>query len=73
MKGAAPMHRQRGVALILVMWVVAFMMVLLGRFSLLARTENLESPHMFDTPAARYDALAGVELALFELRNPDPL
>ena len=73
MKGAAPMHRQRGVALILVMWVVAFMMVLLGSFALIARTENLELHHMFDTTAARYDAIAGVELALFELRNPDPL
>jgi general secretion pathway protein K len=66
-------HRQRGVALILVMWVIALMAVLLGSFALIARTENLESRHMFDTTAARYDAIAGVELALFQLRNPDPL
>lgn len=63
----------RGVALILVMWVVAFMTVLLGSFALMARTENLESRHMFDTTAARYDAIAGVELALFQMRNPDPM
>ncbi|MBN8885882.1 MAG: general secretion pathway protein GspK [Rudaea sp.] len=73
MKRLRPMRRQGGVALILVMWVVALMAVLLGSFALIARTENLESRHMFDTTAARYDAIAGVELALFQLRNPDPL
>lgn len=64
-------HRQRGVALILVMWVIALMAVLLGSFALIARTENLESRHLFDTTAARYDAIAGLELAVFQLRNPD--
>jgi general secretion pathway protein K len=64
-------RRQQGVALILVMWVIALMAVLLGSFALIARTENLESRHMFDTTAARYDAIAGLELALFQLRNPD--
>jgi general secretion pathway protein K len=64
--------RQRGVALILVMWVMALMAILLGSFALIARTENLEARHMFDTTAARYDALAGVERAIFELRNPNP-
>ena len=40
--------RQRGAALILVIWVIAFMGVLLGSFSLIARTENLQSRHLFD-------------------------
>src|SRR5438445_8355297 len=66
-------HANRGVALILVMWVIALMAVLLGSFALIARTENLESRHMFDTTSARYDAIAGVELALAQLRNPDPM
>lgn len=72
-RATSSFHKSGGVALILVMWVVAFMTVLLGSFALIARTENLESRHMFDTTAARYDAIAGVELALFQLRNPDPL
>jgi general secretion pathway protein K len=63
---------QRGVALILVMWVIALMGILLGSFALIARTENLEARHMFDTTTARYDAIAGMEQAVFELRNPDP-
>src|SRR5580765_1064457 len=69
----SPPRRQKGVALILVMWVIALMAVLLGSFALIARTENLESRHMFDTTSARYDAIAGVELALAQLRNPDPM
>ena len=63
---------QRGVAMILVIWVIALMAVLLGSFALIARTENLQSRHMFDTTAARYAAEAGLERAVFELRRPDP-
>lgn len=62
----APM---RGVALILVMWITALMAILLGSFALIARTENLEARHMFDTTTARYDAIAGVERAIYEMRN----
>ena len=64
-------HRQRGVALILVLWVMALMAILLGSFALMARTENLEARHMFDGTTARYSAEAGLERAVYELRNPD--
>ena len=63
---------QRGVALILVIWVIALMSVLLGSFALIARTENLESRHLLDGTTARYAAEAGIERAVYELRNPDP-
>lgn len=63
--------RQRGVALILVIWVIALMGVLLGSFALIARTENLESRHLFDSVTARYAARAGLERAVFALRDPD--
>ena len=59
--------------MILVIWVIALMTVLLGSFALIARTENLQSRHMFDTTAARYAAEAGLERAVYELRRPDPL
>jgi general secretion pathway protein K len=65
-------HAQRGVALVLVLWAVALMGVLLGSFALIARTENLESRHVFDNVTARYDAQAGLERAVYELRNADP-
>jgi len=63
---------QRGAALILVIWVIAFMGVLLGSFSLIARTENLQARHLFDATTARYAAEAGLERAVFELRSNDP-
>jgi general secretion pathway protein K len=60
-------------ALILVMWVIVLMGILLGSFALIARTENLQSRHLFDGTTARYDAQAGLERAVYELRNPDVL
>ncbi len=64
--------REKGVALILVIWVTALMAILLGSFALIARTENVEARHtMFDTTTARYAAIAGLERAVYELRNPD--
>jgi general secretion pathway protein K len=62
---------QKGAALILVMWVIAFMGILLGSFSLIARTENLQSRHLFDATTARYAAQAGLERAVFEVQNRD--
>ncbi|HZW51861.1 MAG TPA: hypothetical protein VFF05_08365 [Rudaea sp.] len=63
--------RQQGVALILVIWVIALMGVLLGSFALIARTENFEARHLFDGTTARYAAQAGIERAVYELRNPN--
>ena len=66
-------NNQRGVALILVLWVIALMSVLLGSFALIARTENLQARHLLDATTARYAAEAGLERAVYELRNADPL
>lgn len=73
MRAGKPVNtgRQRGAALILVIWVIALMTVLLGSFALIARTENLESRHLFDGTTARYAAQAGLERAVYELANPD--
>jgi general secretion pathway protein K len=68
------MHsRERGVAFILVLWVIAMLSILLGSFALVARTENLQSRHLFDTTQARYAAEAGLNLAVYELRKADPM
>lgn len=68
-----PARRVRGIAFVLVLWVIAMLAILLGSFSLVARTENLQSRHLFDTTQARYAAEAGLNLAVFELRKADPL
>ena len=62
----------RGIAFVLVLWVIAMLSILLGSFALVARTENLQSRHLFDTTQARYAAEAGLNLAIFELRKTDP-
>ena len=63
----------RGVAFILVLWVIAMLAILLGSFSLVARTESLQARHLFDTTQARYAAEAGLNLAVFELAKADPI
>ncbi|MEO7323474.1 MAG: type II secretion system minor pseudopilin GspK [Dokdonella sp.] len=57
----------------LVLWVIAMLAILLGSFSLVARTESLQARHLFDTTQARYAAEAGLNLAVFELAKADPL
>ena len=63
----------RGVAFVLVMWVIAMLSVLLGSFALVARTESLQSRHLFDTTTARYAAEAGLNLAIYGLSQSDPM
>ena len=64
--------RARGIAFILVLWVIAMLSIMLGSFALVARTENLQSRHLFDSTQARYAAEAGLNLAIYELRKTDP-
>lgn len=65
-------RRSRGVAFVLVMWVIAMLSVLLGSFALVARTEGLQSRHLFDSTTARYAAEAGLNLAIYGLSKTDP-
>jgi general secretion pathway protein K len=67
------MRRQRGVAFVLVIWLLALLTILLGSFALIARTEALQAKHLFDTTAARYAAEAGVNRAVYHLSIADPL
>ena len=71
-RGFAAHARSRGIAFVLVLWVIAMLTILLGSFSLIARTENLQARHLFDTTQARYAAEAGLNLAVYELRKQDP-
>ncbi|HVF35774.1 MAG TPA: hypothetical protein VND91_10670 [Candidatus Saccharimonadia bacterium] len=67
------MTGQRGIAFVIVLWVMALLAVLLGSFVVIARTENLQTRHLFDTTQARYAAEAGISRASYELRRSDPL
>lgn len=63
--------RSRGIALIVVMWMLALLSIIIGTFAVLARTETLQARFTFDAADARYAAEAGLHRAVVELRNPD--
>jgi general secretion pathway protein K len=73
MRFSASERCQRGTALLLVLWSIALMTIVLGGFVVVARTENLQARHLFDTTRARYAAEAGISRAVLELRRNDPL
>ncbi|GJM10128.1 MAG: type II secretion system protein K [Lysobacteraceae bacterium] len=62
--------KQQGVALILVLWVSILLTVIVGSFSIVARTETIQARHLLDTTRARYAAEAGLHRAAYEMRNP---
>lgn len=66
-----PPFRARGVALIVVLWVLMLLSITTGVYALLARTESLQARFLFDVTEARYAAEAGLHRAVFEMRNPD--
>ena len=66
-----PRNKQGGIALVIVLWFSVLLAVVVGSFAIIARTENLQSRHLFDTTKAWYAAEAGLHRAVFELRNPD--
>ena len=66
-----PMRPVRGVALLLVLWVLVLFIGLVAAFALAARTEALQGRYLARSTAARYAAEAGVELAAVHLSGPD--
>ncbi|HPI95723.1 MAG TPA: type II secretion system protein GspK [Gammaproteobacteria bacterium] len=68
----ASVRKQKGIALILVLWVTVLLTVIASSFALSARTEATQARMIFDTTKARYLAEAGMHRAVYELRNPDP-
>lgn len=71
MKMSQHFSRSKGIALIVVLWVLVLLTIVVGVYAVLARTEGLQARYLFDTTAARYAAEAGLHRAVFELRNPD--
>lgn len=67
------MSRQRGIAFLIVMWLLALLAIVLGAFTVLARSERLQARHLFEGTKARYAAEAGVHRAVMALATPDPL
>ena len=51
-------RRSRGVAFVVVIWVMVLLAVLLSGFVVVARTEALQARFLFDSAQARYAAIA---------------
>jgi len=62
---------QRGVALILVLWLLVLLTALLANFAVVSRTEATLARELRDTTRATYAAEAGVEIAVVRLSTPD--
>lgn len=67
-----PFKSQRGIALVLVLWIALLMSVVAGSYALSAKTEYVEARIQFSRTQARFMAEAGLNRAVFELRNPNP-
>jgi general secretion pathway protein K len=64
--------RQRGVALLLVLWLVALLAATVGAFALAARTEQLQGQVLARGVELRGAARAGVEHAVARLAESEP-
>jgi general secretion pathway protein K len=74
MRGLAPTTRvrDRGAALLLVLWVLVLLTGLLAVFAVTARTESLQGRTLARSTAARYLAESGIEVAALRLASTDP-
>jgi general secretion pathway protein K len=69
---SAGSQRERGIALLVVVWVLALLAVLIVGFSGDARTELLLARNQYESAGARAFADAGVSLAIFGVLDPAP-
>lgn len=67
-----PLPRQRGLALVLVLWTITLLAVIAGSFAYSMRTGTFVTRNAVDIAQARYLAEAGVQRALLALLDPDP-
>ena len=65
-------ERERGIALLVVIWVLALLAVLIVGFSGDARTELLVARNHYESASARAIADAGVSLAILGILDPAP-
>jgi general secretion pathway protein K len=63
--------RQRGVALVLVLWVLLLLTIITGSFALMARMDTLEANSVLSGTQARFSAEAAINLAVLALRDPN--
>jgi general secretion pathway protein K len=70
MTGPGHIKSQRGIALVLVLWVLLLLTIITGSFSLMARMDRLEANTLLSGTQARFSAEAAINLAVLALRDP---
>jgi len=65
--------QQKGIALVLVLWVLLLLTIITGSFALMARMDRLEANALLSGTQARLSAEAAINLAALALRDPDEL
>lgn len=65
--------RQRGIALVLVLWILLLVTISTGAYTLTARMDQLEAHTILSGTQARLAAEAGINFAVLSLRDPDEL
>ncbi|MDR9390299.1 MAG: type II secretion system protein GspK [Wenzhouxiangella sp.] len=68
---ACPRHGERGVALLVVLWLLILLTIVVGVYAVLTRTEAMQARFVLDATRARYAAEAGLHRAAYEMANPD--
>ena len=71
MNHARRIKSQRGIALVLVLWVLLLLTIITASFSLMARMDRLEANTLLSGTQARMSAEAAINLAVLGLRDPD--
>ena len=65
--------QQRGIALVLVLWILLLVTISTGAYTLTARMDQLEAHTILSGTQARLAAEAGINFAVLSLRDPDEL
>jgi general secretion pathway protein K len=66
-------RRQRGIALVIVLWILLLVTISTGAYTLMARMDQLEAHTVISSTRARMAAESGINLAVLALRDPDEL
>ena len=66
-------RRQKGVALVLVLWILLLVTISTGAYTLTARMDQLDAHTVLSGTPARMAAEAGLNFAVLSLRDPDEL
>jgi general secretion pathway protein K len=65
--------KQRGVALLLVLWMIVILIGIIGVFALISRTEMQQGKYLSRGTQARYGAEGGLDIAVLRMSQNDQL